>query len=109
MAKENSSPKEKFRKNTGIFGPKTLILALFGLFYGKNFPRFSIRDGVPLQSANIFWQNNKPNSVKKSKGAIFRCLLIVKKYSENLSVYHVYRHSTRFRTRRPNSHPFTES
>ena len=60
MAKENSSPKEKFHKNTGIFGPKTLILALFGLFYGENFPRFSVRDGVPLQSANIFWQNNFP-------------------------------------------------
>ena len=60
MAKENSSPKEKFHKNTGIFGPKTLILALFGLFYGENFPRFSVWDGVPLQSANIFWQNNFP-------------------------------------------------
>ena len=43
------------KKKTGIFDFKTLIIALFGPFYGKNFRRFSVKGGgVPPLSAKGF-------------------------------------------------------
>ena len=44
------------KKKTGIFDFKTLIIALFGPFYGKNFRRFSVKGGrgVSSNSARLF-------------------------------------------------------
>ena len=55
------SAKDKLCKETGIFGSITLILALFGSFYGNNFRRFSVKGGegpglgVPPNSAKLFF------------------------------------------------------